>query len=299
MGMLLDRLAEKKLLVSDGAWGTMLQANGLEPGDCPEEWNVSHPDVVRSIAKEYALAGADMVLTNTFGGSRVKLEKFGFGDRVREFNEAGGRLSLEGVAGVGGNVIVAGSVGPTGEFLEPLGEMTEEQMAEIFTEQIEAIVASGVRVICIETMTAIEEAVCAIKAARKVDSELDVIATMTFDPTPSGFRTMMGVDCERAAKALTDAGADVIGSNCGNGIEQMIPITQELRKYSDKPILIHSNAGVPELVDGKTVFRQSPSDMASKVKDLVEAGASIIGGCCGTRPEHIRAIKEEIDKLRG
>ncbi len=296
MGILLDKLAEKKLLVSDGAWGTMLQANGLEPGDCPEEWNISHPDIVRSIAAEYSKAGADMVLTNTFGGSRVKLEKFGFGDRVREFNQAGGRLSLEGVAGT--DTIVAGSIGPTGEFLEPLGQMTEKQMEEIFAEQIEAIVSAGVRIICIETMTAIEEAVCAIKAAKSVDSDLDIITTMTFDPTPNGFRTMMGVDCKRAAKELTKAGADVIGSNCGNGIEQMIPITADLRKYSDKPILIHSNAGVPELVNGKTVFRQSPEEMAAKVEELVQAGASIIGGCCGTMPEHIRAIRAEIDKLR-
>ncbi len=294
MGILLDRLAEKRLMVSDGAWGTMLQASGLEPGDCPEEWNISHPDVVRSIAVEYVKAGADMVLTNTFGGSRVKLEKFGFGDKVKEFNEIAARLSLE---GAGGSAIVAGSVGPTGEFLEPLGELSEQQMEDIFAEQISGIVSAGVRVICIETMTAIEEASCAIRAARKVDPELDIITTMTFDPTPNGFRTMMGVDCERAAKVLTEAGADVIGSNCGNGIEQMIPITAEMSKYSDRPILIHSNAGVPELIDGKTVFRQSPEDMAAKVKDLVEAGASIVGGCCGTTPAHIRAIRAEIDKL--
>ncbi len=293
MGILLDTLKEKKLLVSDGAWGTMLQAQGLEPSDCPEEWNISHPNVVKSIANKYAEAGSDMVLTNTFGGSRKKLEKCGLGDRVKELNLVGAKLSKEGAP----DCIVAGSVGPTGEFLEPYGEMTEKEMIEVFAEQIEALVEGGIDVVCIETMSAIEEAICAIKAARIVKQDIEIIATMTFDPTPKGFRTMMGVDCKRAAEALTEAGADVVGSNCGNGIEQMIPITEEMRKYTDRPILIHANAGVPELINGKTVFRETPEQMARFIEPLVKAGASIIGGCCGTTPEHIKAIKAEIDKL--
>ncbi len=294
MGILLNKLAEKKLLVSDGAWGTILHSHGLEPGDCPEEWNISHPDIVRAIASSYAHAGSDMVLTNTFGGSRPKLEKSGFGDKVREFNEAGAKLSIEGAP----DCIVAASVGPTGEFMEPYGDMTGEQMEDVFVEQIEALKHGGIRAVCIETMTGIEEACCAVRAAKKVDPAIDVIVTMTFDPSPNGFKTMMGVDCQRAAEELTKAGADIIGSNCGNGIEQMITITKELRKFSDRPILIHSNAGVPELIGGKTVFRQTPEQMAAQVKPLIEAGASIIGGCCGTNTEHIKAIKREIEKER-
>lgn len=294
MGVILDRLADKKLLVSDGAWGTMLQAKGLT-GDCPEQWNISHPDDVKSVAAAYAAAGSDIVLTNTFGGSSLKLAKSGHQDRVAEFNEAGTRNSLE----AAGEAVVAGSVGPTGQFIEPLGDLTVAQAEAAFSQQIAAMLNAGLKAICVETMTAVEEAACAIRAAKKLDPSVDVIATMTFDPTPNGYRTMMGVSPERAAKELTEAGADILGSNCGNGIEQMIEITAELRQHSDKPILVHANAGIPELIDGKTVFRQSPQHMAERVGELVEAGANIVGGCCGTTPEHIAAMKAVVDKLRG
>jgi len=295
MGFLLDRLAKKKLLVSDGAWGTLLQAAGLTGGACPEEWNVTHPEEVKKVAKAYQDAGADIVLSNTFGGSRAKLKKVGLGDRVAELNEAGARISLSGAP----DCIVAASIGPTGEFIEPVGDLTEEQMEEIYREQLAAIFKGGVKALCIETMSAVEEAVCAVRAAKKLDKSVDVIVTMTFEGSPKGYKTMMGVDCERAARELDAAGADVIGANCGNGIEQMITITKELRKHTKKPILIHANAGLPVLVGGKTTFKQTPEDMAAKVKELVDAGASIVGGCCGTTPAHISAIKKEIDKLRG
>ncbi len=294
MGILLDRLAKKKLLVSDGAWGTMLQAQGLSGGDIPEEWNASHPDAVRSVAEAYDKAGCDIVLSCTFGGSSAKLEKCGLGDRVAELNEKGARLSLQGAP----NAVVAASVGPTGEFLEPVGDLTEAQMEAIFSQQIAAIFKAGVKALCIETMSSLEEAACAIRAAKKLNKSADVICTMTFQTGATGYMTMMGVSCEQAAKGLTAAGADIVGANCGNGPEQMIAITREMRKHTNKPILIHANAGMPQLVDGKTVFKQTPADMASKVKDLVAAGASIVGGCCGTTPAHIAAIKVEIDKLR-
>ncbi len=294
MGILLDRLAKKKLLVSDGAWGTMLQAKGLQGGDIPEEWNASHPDAVKSVAAAYDQAGCDIVLTCTFGGSSAKLKKCGLGERVAELNEKGARLSLEGAP----HAVIAASVGPTGEFVEPLGDLTEEQMEAIFSEQIAAIYKAGVKALCIETMSSLEEAACAIRAAKKLNKNNDVICTMTFATSPSGYKTMMGVGCEQAAKGLTAAGADIVGANCGNGPEQMITIAKEMRKHTTKPILIHANAGMPQLVDGKTVFMQTPSDMAAKVKDLVAAGASIIGGCCGTTPAHIAAMKVEIDKLR-
>jgi 5-methyltetrahydrofolate--homocysteine methyltransferase len=294
MGILMERLATRKILVSDGAWGTMLQAQGLQSGDCCEEWNISHPEAVRSIAAAYARAGADLVLTNTFGGSRAKLSKAGHGDQVTLYNEAGARLSREGAP----DCIVAASVGPTGEFLEPVGELTAEQMESIFSEQIAAILEGGVKVLCIETMSAGEEAVCAIEAARKLDPALEIIVTMTFNGSAKGFRTMMGVSPEKAARILTEAGADIIGANCGNGVEQMITIAREMRAASNRPILIHANAGLPELKEGKTVFKQTPEEMAHRVKELVEAGAGIIGGCCGTTPAHIAAIRKAVDALR-
>ena len=295
MGILLDRLAEKKVLVSDGAWGTMLQSKGLTGDDCPEEWNISHPDEVKSLAAAYAEAGSDMILTNTFGGSSVKLAKMGHGDRVAEFNEAGARNSLEAAPGV----LVAGSVGPTGELIEPYGDMTAQQMEAVFSEQIEAMLRAGLKAICVETMAATEEAVCAIEAAKKLDASIDVLATMTFESGPKGYHTMMGVDPEKAVKELTAAGADVVGANCGNGIEQMIGIAAEFRKHTDKPILIHANAGVPELVDGKTVFKQSAEHMAARVKELIDAGANIVGGCCGTTPEHIVAMRKVVTEICG
>jgi len=293
VGLVLERLKEKKLLVGDGAWGTMLQKSGLKVGECPEEWNVTHAREVRNIASLYARAGADIVLTNTFGGSFFKLKKYSLEARTRELNEAGARLSIEGAPGC----LVAASVGPTGEFLAPLGGVAEEEMETAFTEQISALLEGGVRIIVIETMTAIEEALCAVKAAKKLDSSIDVVATMTFDPVPGGFKTMMGVDCARAVRELTDAGVDLLGSNCGNGIDQMIPITREIRGYTELPILIQSNAGSPELINGETVFRQSPEYMAERVGELVAAGADIVGGCCGTTTDHIAAIKKAVDSL--
>ncbi|HHH76067.1 MAG TPA: methionine synthase, partial [Phycisphaerae bacterium] len=271
MGILLDALATRKILISDGAWGTMLQGMGMTCDDCPEEWNVSHADEVKSVAKAYADAGSDLILTDTFGGTSCKLKKMGYGDKVKEFNAAGATNSLEAAP----SAIIAGSVGPTGEFLEPYGDMTAAEMEAVFTEQISAMLEAGLKVICVETMTAIEEAACAIKASKKLDPSVDVICTMTFDATSNGFRTMMGVDPARAAKELVEAGADVIGSNCGNGIENMIGIAAELRANTAVPILIHANAGMPVLKDGETVFEQTPEDMAAKVKEVVDAGANL------------------------
>jgi len=294
MGIVLDTLREKHLLVSDGIYGTILHSIGLKGGDCAEEWNISHPDEVRSIAAAFLQAGSDIVTTNTFGGSALTLKRTGYQDKVAEFNESGVRHSLEAAPGV----IVAASVGPTGEFIEPIGNVTYEQMDEVFSEQIASMLHAGAMAICVETMTSIEEATCAIRAAKKLDASVDVLATMTFDTTPKGYRTLMGVDPSRAAEALVEAGADVIGSNCGQGIDQMISVAAELRKYTDKPIAIQPNAGIPALVQGKVVFPSSPEYMASRVRDIVDAGANIIGGCCGVTPKHIKKMKAVVDELR-
>jgi len=299
MGRLEERLRQKRILVSDGAWGTMLQAQGLEPGSCPELWNLEHPERVRAVAAGYAAAGADMVLTNTFGGSAAVLRRYGQADRVAGLNAAGARLSLEGAS----SSIVAASIGPSGEYLKPLGDYDEQSLRELFAEQIRAVTSAGVRVICIETMVSVEEAACAVAAARAVEAEtgeaLEVMATMTFGPTPQGFRTVMGVDPARAVDVLGAAGADVLGANCGNGIAGMVPLIGEFRSLTDKPLLVHANAGLPEIVGGETVYRETPELMARRVPDLVAAGASIVGGCCGTTPEHIAAMRREVDGILG
>jgi 5-methyltetrahydrofolate--homocysteine methyltransferase len=297
--MLAELLARKRILVSDGAWGTQLQARGLEAGECAELWNIDHPDRVKGLAAAYVAAGSDLILTNTFEGSPIALERHGLSGRTDELNAAGARLSLEAADGSG--VLVAASIGPTGMLLAPLGTLTQAELERAFSVQIRALAVAGVRLLCIETMTAIEEACAAVRAARTVGRELglelEVMATLTYEPTPAGFRTIMGVDIPRAARELEKAGAGVLGSNCGNGIEQMVPITAEYRRHTAKPLLIQANAGLPLLEGGKTVYRQGPADLARRVPELIEAGANIIGGCCGTGPEHIRAIREAVDRL--
>ncbi|MDR0362795.1 MAG: homocysteine S-methyltransferase family protein [Planctomycetota bacterium] len=295
MGKLLDLLADKRLVLSDGAWGTMLQDRGLKPGECPELWNMDRAAEVEAIARAYVDAGSEMILTNTFGGSRYKLAKYTLADRAAEIVAAGVGLSR---AASGGRALVAVSVGPTGEFLEPYGDETEEDMLAAFGEQIAAAAGAGADVVCVETMTSAEEAALAVRAAKTVAPELDVVATMTFDPGRNGFRTMMGVDVRRAAEALAAAGADVLGANCGNGMEQMTIVIREYAGATGKPLLAHVNAGVPRLVDGRTVFGESPESLAFGVPALVAAGARIVGGCCGTTPAHIQAMGRELDRLR-
>ena len=285
---ILVRLARGDTLISDGATGTYLQQRGLEPGGCPEGFNAISPDVVRGMAREYFAAGADMVLTNSFGGSRFMLGKYGFEAGAEEFN----RLAAEHArsqAPPGGFVV--GSVGPTGEFLEPLGELSESEMLDAFDEQIEALVSGGVDAVVVETMTALEEARLAVQAARRHPA-LTVMATMTFDKGPRGFFTMMGVTPERAVRELQDAGAHIVGANCGNGIGVMLELARELRSAADgAPLLVHSNAGIPAVRRGEIVYPESPEYMAARFKTLVdEVGVNIVGGCCGTHPGHIRAL---------
>ena len=284
-----------RILVSDGAWGTFLQKKGLQPGECPEVWCVTHRDAVLDIAKSYIQAGADMIETNSFGGTRCKLQHFGLADRTPELNHAAASISRE-AAGPGKWVIA--SVGPTG-LMTAMGDVTEEDFYTLFTEQVVALAEGGADAICIETMSALDEAVAAIRAARK-NTRCEVIATFTFERTLQGaYRTMMGVSPADAARALVDAGADIIGTNCGNGMERMVEIVKEMRAASPgTPVLVHANAGLPKNVGGVDVFPESPADMAARVPALVAAGASIIGGCCGTTPLHIAAIKHVADTLK-
>ena len=280
--------------MSDGATGTYLQAHGLEPGGCPEEFNLSHPEVVQGMAQAYFAAGSEMVLTNSFGANRFMLGKYGHGDKVSEVN----RLAAEHArsqAPQGGFVI--GSVGPTGEFLEPLGEVTEEEMLAAFVEQVTALEAGGADGVVIETMTAVEEARLAIRATRE-HTKLAVLSTMVFDKGPRGFFTMMGVTPERSVKELIEAGADVVGTNCGNGSDLMVELARDLRQTTDAPLLVHSNAGIPSMIRGEIVYPETPDYMAERFNELADLGINIIGGCCGTGPEHIRVFSESLRARR-
>ena len=282
-------------MVSDGATGTYLQSHGLEPGGCPEEFNRTHPEIVQGMARAYFAVGSEMVLTNSFGANRFMLGKYGHGEKVSDLN----RLAAEHArsqAPEGGFVI--GSVGPTGEFLEPLGEVTEEEMLDAFVEQVTALEAGGADGVVIETMTAVEEARLAIRAARE-HTGLAVLSTMVFDKGPRGFFTMMGITPERSVKELLDAGADVVGTNCGNGVDLMVELARNLRRATDAPLLVHSNAGIPLMVQGEIVYPESPDYMAKRFNDLADLGINIIGGCCGTGPEHIRTFSESLKSRNG
>ncbi|MFH0760126.1 MAG: homocysteine S-methyltransferase family protein [Bacteroidota bacterium] len=286
-----ERLKKGEIIISDGALGTMLQAAGLEPGVCPETWNIDFPDRVEAIARAYAEAGSEAVETNTFGANRFKLSHYGLQGKVVEFNRKAVEITRR---AIGPDRIVLGSVGPTGVILM-MGEVSEEELYEAFKEQCVALAEAGADAICIETMTALDEATLAIKAAKE-HTNLEVVCTMTFDKTIQGdFRTMMGVSPAEMTLALKAAGADIIGTNCGNGMENMIPIVEEIRRTDPAvPILVHANAGKPRYHDGKSIFSETPEITASYVAGLIKAGANCIGGCCGTTPEHIREIVRTI-----
>jgi 5-methyltetrahydrofolate--homocysteine methyltransferase len=291
---LLDEL-KTRILLSDGAWGTFLQAKGLQPSECPEMWNLSHRAEVLDIASSYVEAGCDIIETNSFGSSSIKLDTYGLKEKVSEINRAAAEISRE---AAGKNVHVAGSIGPTGKMLI-MGDITESELYGTFREQSIALEKGGADLIIIETMSAIDEASIAVKAARE-NTGCTVIATMTFSLTPRGdYRTMMGVSPQEMVIAMKEAGAHIVGSNCGNGIARMIGIVKAIRSTGkDIPVIIQANAGLPELIDGKTVYRETPEIMASYVNDLVKAGANIIGGCCGTTPAHIKAIAKQLKVAR-
>ena len=287
---LLDRLRREGPLVSDGATGTFLQQHGLEPGGCPEEFNASHPEVVKEMARAYFEAGSDLVLTNSFGGSVFMQKKYGYEGRVFEFNKLAAQHARSQAPD---GCYVMGSVGPTGEFLEPLGPVSESEMYEAFVQQIEALAEGGADGVVVETMTAIEEATLAIRAALE-NTDLLVMATMVFDKGPRGFFTMMGVTPERAARELREAGAHVVGTNCGNGIDNMVEVAKTMRQETDGYLLVHSNAGIPAMKAGQIIYPESPEYMAERFKQLADIGVDIIGGCCGTGPEHIRALAQAL-----
>jgi len=290
---ILEELKQNKILLSDGAWGTLLQEKGMLPGECPELWNITHRKEVGDIAASYVQAGSDIIETNSFGGSVFKLSQYGLGERVKEINMAAAAISRE-VAGKDKHV--AGSIGPSGKMLL-MGDVTEDELYNAFGEQAAALEAGGADIIIIETMSAVDEASLAVRAARD-KTKCTVIVTMTFSESLNGeYHTMMGVSPEEMVISMKEAGAHIIGSNCGNGIKDMVGIVNAIRAVDKSiPVMIQANAGVPEFVEGKTLFRESPEMMASFIPDILNAGANIVGGCCGTTPEHIRLMGRMLKK---
>jgi 5-methyltetrahydrofolate--homocysteine methyltransferase len=287
----LERIARGEILVADGAMGTMLMSHGLKSGEPPESLNLTKSSVLELVAREYLDAGADIIQTNTFGGSPLKLSLYNLDDRTEEIN----RNAVQAVRRVVRDAAyVSGSCGPSGKLIKPYGDTESDTMYRSFKRQIASLVEAGVDIICVETMTDLTEATLAVRAAKQIDAGVPVMATMTFDPTPKGFYTIMGISIERAILGLEDAGADIIGSNCGNGIEHMIKIARQFKLHSRLPVIIQSNAGIPEMKGNKTIYPETPEFMAEKAKELAQIGVSIIGGCCGTTPEHIKRICDAV-----
>jgi len=283
-----ERLARGEVILGDGAWGTLLMERGLAPGEVPELFNLDRSAVIEEIAALYLDAGAEIITTNTFGGSPLRLEAAGLADRTEALN-AGAVAAVR--RAVADRAYVSASIGPTGRLLRPFGDTEPARMAEAFERQAAALAGAGVDMFCVETMTDLDEATLAVAAIRAVVPRAPILATMTFEQTRRGFFTVMGVSIPAAARGLQAAGADVVGSNCGFGIDTMIEVAREFRRHAGVPIAIQANAGLPVTRNGVTVYPETPGHVAARAPDLLAAGVQIIGGCCGTTPAHIRALR--------
>ncbi len=295
---LLDVLKSGRILLSDGAMGTQLQLEGLPPGGCGELWNLEQPEKVVAIQTRYREAGSDLVLTNTFQGSRIALSRHGLGDHAAEINRAAAQLARQ---VMGPDRWVLGDLGPFGGMLEPLGDANPDDVYAAFLEQARALLEGGADAIIVETQTALEELELGLRAAREAGAHL-VIGSMAFDRMAEGLpRTMMGVTPEQAAAFMDEEGVDVIGCNCGTNltIDDYTTIVRAFKDVTHRPIIAQPNAGQPEATASGIVYHETPEKMASRIAELAEAGASILGGCCGTTPRHIALFRDEIDKRVG
>lgn len=286
------KLSKEKVLVSDGAIGSLLFEKGLNPGDCPERFNLERPEILAEIALSYLQADADIIQTNTFGASPLKLSDYDLEDKTEEINKKAVEIVKQ---VVDSKALVSGSVGPTGKMLLPYGDIEPVAMKENYKRQIGTLIESGVDLLCIETMTDLNEAVIAVESAREISSDIPIIITMTFDVIPQGCVTIMGNRVPDVCAKLKEVGANVIGSNCGNGTDNMVTIAKEFIANSQLPIIIQSNAGIPTIIDDQVIYQETPEEFADFTKILLELGVSIIGGCCGTTPNHIRAIRQTVD----
>ena len=295
MENIITRLQRGDVIVGDGALGTQLMQRGLKHGEPPELYNVEKPHIIEEIAGLYLDAGAEIIETNTFGASPLRLQQFSLEKRMEELN----RAAVEAVRRVvGDKAYIAGSVGPSAKNLEPFGDADPQQLFDNFAAQISVLAGAGVDIICVETMMNTAEAVLAVEAACSVNAEIPVIATMTFNKTPRGFFTIMKNSVKDAAESLKAAGADIVGSNCGDGMENMVDIAREFRQFTKLPVIIQGNAGLPTAGKNGLIYHETPEYMAGKAAELLEIGVQIIGGCCGTTPEHIRAIRSLVDSIK-
>lgn len=289
----MDRLAEGDTVLADGATGTYLQSNGLEPGGDPEAMNITHGEVIQRMAGEYFAAGADLVQTNSFGGNRFTQEKYGYGNQIAEINRLAAKHARDQADACKETKYVAGSIGPTGELIVPVGTTPPDDVYAVFVEQALALAEGGVDAVVVETMISLEEAKLAVRAV-KDHTDLPVAALATFDKGPRGYFTMMGDTPESAVSELTTVGADIVGTNCGNGIDVMVELGERFRAATDNYVWMNSNAGVPVIRQGQIIYPETPSQMALGFKILSEIGIEILGGCCGTTPAHVKALTQAL-----
>ena len=285
-------------LLADGAWGTELFKRGVPAGDAPERLNLIEPETVRAVATEYLEAGADIILTNTFGGSRFQLERHGLGNDVREINRIAAEIS-KAAAAAEDRAVVAGNIGPSGKMLM-MGDVDRDALYDAFLEQAAALVEGGIDLLLVESMTDIEESLAGLDAARDArgSANIPIIASMVYDPVKTGgYRTIMGNSPDECAERAIETGAEVIGANCGTGIENYLDLAIDLCALDVAPVWIKPNRGIPEVANGETVYRQTADEFAGYAKKLLEAGVTVIGGCCGTNPSFVRAMRAVVDRF--
>jgi 5-methyltetrahydrofolate--homocysteine methyltransferase len=286
-------LAQFRTVLGDGAMGTMLQIKGLKMGACPEAWNLEHADLVEAVHRDYRAAGSDYLTTNTFGANPIKLGRFGLEARLGEIVDRGVEAAR---LAAGEACMVAGSVGPTGAILEPYGDTPAEAMRAAFRTAAKALDRAGVDFLLVETMTDINEARLAIEAACEVSSK-PVVATMAFARGAKGYRTVMGTSPEDAAKGMVEAGAHMVGTNCVGGMSEAAGIMEIMVPAAGVPTIAQPNAGLPEVKGDAVVYPETPEAMAEELETLLATGVSVVGGCCGTTPDHIRALARLLGKV--
>ncbi len=294
MNEILRTIKNGNTLLADGAMGTELQRRKLSLNSCPELYNVTHAEIIKKIHADYYASGSDIVETNTFGGSRIRLFQYGNEKRVGEFNRRAAENAKE-VCPVG--KFVAGSIGPLGELIEPLGAVKTDEAYDAFKEQAQALAEGGVDIIFVETMMSVEEAETAVKAV-KDSTSLPVSATMTFNLTANGVFTSFGVDARTAVMRLTEAGADLVGSNCGEGVAVILSVLKEMQVLTKTPLVGQPNAGKPRLTDNGYVYDETPEYMEPKIRELAGFNLGILGGCCGTTPEYIKMMRRVLDESK-
>ena len=296
-----DRLKQSVFLL-DGAMGTELIARGIETAKANNYLNIDQPDVVTQVHRAYLDVGSDAVLTNTFGANRYALSRLGFGEQAEQINKAGAQIARR---AAGGQKYVLGDIGPSGDFLEPLGTLKADDLRVAFAQQARGLAGGGVDGFIIETMAALDEITIAVEAVKSVAGDLPVFASMAFESASRGFKTMMGVGVAEAVNHIVALGVDAVGFNCGAAsLDEYVQLAREFISAAkatgqDIPVLAEPNAGRPQLVDDKVIYSVSPEDFAAALAEIHSAGAAIVGGCCGTGPEHITALAKQLRTIYG